>query len=66
MKFASLTDIHVCAWMYNYAVLTFDMVHQCDDFLGKRPSVHGGLTVRPRVLQHGQEVQTLATHVDQV
>lgn len=52
--------------MYNYAVLTFDMVHQCDNFLGKRPSVHGGLTVRPRVLQHGQEVQTLATHVDQV
>ena len=47
-------------------MLTFDEVHQCDDFLGKGPSVHGGLLVRPRVLQHGQEVQTLATHVDQV
>ena len=49
-----------------YAALTFDMVHQCDDFLGKSPSVHGGLPVRPRVLQHGQEVQTLATDVHQV
>ncbi|KAA8580522.1 hypothetical protein FQN60_013480 [Etheostoma spectabile] len=39
---------------------------KCDDFLGKRPSVHGVLPVRPGVLQHGQEVQTLATHVDQV
>lgn len=49
-----------------FSLLTFDVVHQCDDFLGKSPSVHGGLPVRPGVLQHGQEVQTLATHVDQV
>lgn len=48
------------------AVLTFDLVHQCDDLLGKRPSVHGALPVRPGVLQHGKKVQTLAAHVDQV
>lgn len=53
--------------MYDvYPVLTFDVVHQCDDLLGKSPSVHCRLPVRPRVLQHGQEVQTLTTHVDQV
>ncbi len=45
---------------------TFDMVHQCDDFLGKSPSVRGCLPVRPRVLQHGQEVQTLTTDIDQI
>lgn len=47
-------------------MLTFDLVHQGDDLLGERARVRGGLTVRPRVLQHGQEVQALATHVDQV
>lgn len=46
--------------------LTSDLVHQGDDFLCKRARVHGGLTVRPRVLQHGQKVQPLAAHVDQV
>lgn len=49
-----------------FIVLTFDMVNQCDDFLGKSPSVHRSLPVRPGVLQHGQEVQTLTTNVDQV
>lgn len=47
-------------------VLTFDMVHQGDDLLGEGAAVCRGLAVRPRVLQQGQEVQTLAPHADQV
>lgn len=49
-----------------HAVLTFDKVHECDNLLGKRPSVHGGLLICAGVLQHGQEVQTLATNIDQI
>lgn len=48
------------------ASFTFDVVHQGDDLLGEGPRVHFGLPVCPRVLQHGQEVQTLATDIDQV
>lgn len=46
--------------------MTFDVMHQRDDFLGKSPGVRGGLPICPRMLQHGQEVQTLATDVDQI
>lgn len=45
---------------------TFDVVHQGDDLLGKGSGVHRVLAVRPRVLQHGQEIQTLAPNVNKV
>lgn len=45
---------------------TFDLVHQCDDFLGEGPGVRGILPVRARVLEHRQEVQALPADVNQV
>lgn len=47
-------------------VLTFDLVHQCDDFLCEGSRVHRVLPVGPRMFHHGQEVEPLAADVDQV
>lgn len=41
-------------------------MHQSDDLLREGPRVHRRLPERPRVLQHGQEVETLSTHIDQI
>lgn len=45
---------------------TFDVVHQADDLLGEGAGVCGALAGRPRGLQQGQEIQTLAADVHQV
>jgi len=46
--------------------LTFDLVHQRDDFLREVSRVNRVLPVGSRMLHHGQEIEPLASDVDQV
>lgn len=41
-------------------------MHQSNDLLREGPRVHRRFFKRPRMLQHGQEVETLPAHTDQI
>lgn len=47
-------------------ILTFYLMQQGDDLLCEGPRVHRRLPEGSRMLQHGEEVEALSTHVDQI